>query len=96
MKTRTSIKNLSGNGTGRGEAVDLPITGPEPHKPKFLSPNAWFAKQFPKIHAQYGNPIALKQNRDGDFAVDDISEDFFAAALGEHGCPRALVVAERA
>ncbi|MBM3257248.1 MAG: hypothetical protein FJY98_02875 [Candidatus Liptonbacteria bacterium] len=66
MKTRTLAEHLTGNGTIISAAAERAARCPKNAKAEFPSPNSWFAKQFPKIHAHYGNPIALKQNRDGD------------------------------
>ncbi|MBM3257408.1 MAG: hypothetical protein FJY98_03760 [Candidatus Liptonbacteria bacterium] len=46
-----------------------------------------FSENPREIRKSDGDPMALKQGRDGDVAVDDISEDFFAGVLGEDGFP---------
>jgi P4 family phage/plasmid primase-like protien len=57
-----------------------------------LTPSQWFARKFPSILAEYGDPILEEIDKRNIVLVRDIGEDFFAAALGDKGRPDAPTV----
>jgi hypothetical protein len=61
--------------------------GSPPRQQAQSNPNVWFAEHFPKIYAQHGDAVHIKQNRDGEVIVADISEDFLASTLSAEGSP---------
>lgn len=59
------------------------------------SPNKWFRKRFPRIARQYGDALCEQypaKDKPGKPHVTTLSEDFFAAVLGEAGFPDAPAV----
>src|SRR5690606_29827172 len=58
-----------------------------PTQPQRPDPNQWFAQKFPQVHKDYGSALQIKQDRDGNPNVADISEDFLAGTLSRDGSP---------
>jgi P4 family phage/plasmid primase-like protien len=51
------------------------------------TPAAWFNNKFPGLSEKCGDPIDEEKNKQGKSVVRGFSEDFFATALGNKGCP---------
>ena len=51
------------------------------------TPNDWFKGKFPKLTAQYGEPLDILTPKNQRPRVMDANESFFAASLGEESSP---------
>lgn len=57
-----------------------------------ITPARWFADRFPALSDEFGEAILEQTDKKGIVSARDMGEDFFAASLGDKGCPDAPTV----